>query len=211
MTLFYLHGFASSPFGNKVSWLRDKLEEEKGLDLVVPDLNVPSFARLSLTSIIEKIAEEIEKADEPVHLIGSSFGGLAALHFYDRYRNSTAHKVSKILFLAPAFKALSGLSDDFQQWREKGSLAIEHFHHNRKIDVHYGLIEDLEQYDSYSVPFDIPAIIIHGKNDESVSFQYSVDFAAGKPNVKLTLVDDDHSLTESLDLIWQHVIEFFEI
>src|SRR5690606_32930968 len=138
---------------------------EKGINLLVPDLNVPSFAELQLTAIIEKIAGEVEQAQSPVYIIASSFGGLATLHFCDCYREAAASKVAKILFLAPAFSALSGYDDQLAQWRQNGSLPIEHFHYGETIDVHYGLIEDLQQYDAYSVEFDLPAVIIHGKHD----------------------------------------------
>jgi pimeloyl-ACP methyl ester carboxylesterase len=46
-----------------------------------------------------------------------------------------------------------------------------------------------------------PTILIHGKNDDVVPARVSEDFAAAHPQVKLMLVDDDHSLASSLDLI----------
>ena len=211
MPIFYMHGFASSPFGQKITILQEKLMAEKGINLLVPDLNVPSFAELRLTSIIEKIAEQVELVPSPVYIIASSFGGLATLHFYDRYRDTAASKVAKILFLAPAFNALSGYNVQIARWKQNGSLPIKHFHYGETIDVHYGLIEDLQQYDAYSVKFDLPAVIIHGKNDEAVPYQTSIDFAKGKPNVQLMLVDDNHSLMDSLDLIWQQMTDFFRI
>ena len=46
-----------------------------------------------------------------------------------------------------------------------------------------------------------PTIIIHGRNDDVVPVRVSEDFAAEHPQVKLVLVDDEHTLAGSLDLI----------
>lgn len=131
---------------------------EKSINLLMPDLNVPSFAELQLTAIMDKIAGEVEQARGPVYIIASSFGGLAILHFYDRYRETATSKVAKILFLAPTFNALSGDDEQIEQWKQNGSFPIEHNHYGETINVHYGLIGDLQQYDTYAVEFALPAV-----------------------------------------------------
>ena len=50
--LVYLHGLGSSPGARKAALLRERLEPE-GFSFTVPDLNVPSFARLSFAAIAE--------------------------------------------------------------------------------------------------------------------------------------------------------------
>jgi hypothetical protein len=44
-----------------------------------------------------------------------------------------------------------------------------------------------------------PTIIIHGRGDDVVPAQLSIDFAAEFPQVRLELVDDDHRLAASVD------------
>ena len=44
-----------------------------------------------------------------------------------------------------------------------------------------------------------PTILIHGRGDDVVPAQVSVDFAAEHPEVCLELVDDDHRLAASVD------------
>ena len=44
-----------------------------------------------------------------------------------------------------------------------------------------------------------PTILIHGRGDDVVPAQVSVDFAAEHPEVRLELVDDDHRLAASVD------------
>lgn len=46
-----------------------------------------------------------------------------------------------------------------------------------------------------------PTIIIHGRHDDVVPAQVSVEFAAENPEVRLELVDDDHRLAASMDRI----------
>lgn len=44
-----------------------------------------------------------------------------------------------------------------------------------------------------------PTIIIHGRHDDVVPAQVSVEFAEEFPEVRLELVDDDHRLSASID------------
>ena len=59
----------------------------RGITYLVPDLEAPSFERLTLTAVIARVAElAAAQPTGPLALVGSSFGGLAALHFVDRHR-----------------------------------------------------------------------------------------------------------------------------
>ncbi len=80
--ILYLHGFASSPAGRKVTALREILEP-RGLRIFAPDLNIPSFRKLDFHAIARLVLWEA-KRQSPSVLVGSSLGALAALlyHFY---------------------------------------------------------------------------------------------------------------------------------
>ena len=57
--VLYLHGFASSPAGRKIGALKDLLAPH-GLDVVAPDLNVPSFRDLDFRAIARLASERSE-------------------------------------------------------------------------------------------------------------------------------------------------------
>ena len=54
-----------------------------------------------------------------------------------------------------------------------------------------------------------PTLIFQGLRDASVDYRTVEQFARGRPNVTLSLLDDDHQLTASLPRIWDGVQEFF--
>ncbi|HLA44131.1 MAG TPA: YqiA/YcfP family alpha/beta fold hydrolase, partial [Aggregatilineales bacterium] len=181
VNIIQLHGFASSPASSKAAYFREKLLQ-KDIHLRVPDLNVPDFEHLTLTAMIERTTQEIAACPPgEVVLIGSSMGGAVAMHTFDR-KPETAQRVHKMVLLAPAidFRAnrLNQMGEaGLQRWKESRWLEVEHYAYNEKRQIHYGLIEDLEQYDGYSVTIDIPILLIHGTHDESVNYRGSVRFA----------------------------------
>ena len=219
-TVLHLHGLGSSPASNKAVVLGERLRR-RGVTYLVPDLEVPSFERLSLTAVIARVAELAEAMPGPLALVGSSFGGLAALHFHHRHRGGAAARVERLVLLAPALDLLGDaerrrergeLGDDWlERWRRDGFLDLPHSASGEERPVHYGLVRDLRGYDSFAVDLEIPTLIYHGRRDESVPYQQSVRFAGDRPDVDLRLVDTDHRLTGWLEAIGDGIIEFLGI
>lgn len=201
--LIYLHGFASSPGTKKGLYLKQAFPD---VTVTIPDLNVPDFAHLTLTAMIEKAAETIlSLPDGELVLIGSSMGGLVAVHTLDR-KPEAAARVDKLVLLAPAFDFKSNREkqlspEGLQAWKERGYLPVQHFADGKTHKLHYGLVEDIQQYDSYKVNLDLPTLIYHGRNDESVPHEQSIRFAQNRDNVTLHIVDSDHELIDQLEVI----------
>jgi uncharacterized protein len=211
--ILYLHGFASSPGSTKAGLLRTFLQDYADVHYAVPDLNAPDFEHLTLTAQLERIAATVRDLPKgPVYLVGSSFGGLATLHFLDRY--DEAARVEKAVLLAPALhflrrqRAAHGEAA-FAQWREDGYTTAYHYAHNKQMRLHYGLVEDVAQYDDDALDVTIPLLIYHGEHDESVDPQASVRFAAERDNVTLHILDSDHALTDKVDVIHAGLVDFF--
>ncbi|GAB4550641.1 MAG: hypothetical protein OHK0023_16810 [Anaerolineae bacterium] len=186
---------------------------EHGLTLRVPNLNVPSFEKITLTAQIARVAEEITALPEgDVCLVGSSMGAAVALHT----ANSTevGKRVSKIMLLAPAFDFVDNRRQQFgeiglETWRTNGTYPFMHYAYGEEKQVHYGLIEDILKYDTNAVRLNIPILIIHGLRDTVVSHTQSERYAAQHPNVTLRLVDAEHQLSDQLDFIWAEAQAFF--
>ena len=213
--VLYLHGFASSPSSNKANIFCDKFRQI-GINCQIPDLNEPDFEHLLLTAILAKVAETIRALpDGDVALIGSSLGGLTALHFIDTYPEE-AQRVKKLILMAPAFE--SSLRNDesmddatramMVEWQSTGTRPFFNYAYNKEVPVHYALVEDLAKYDSYTVAYDIPTIIFHGKNDISVPYEQSVRFDQQHNHVKLYVRDSDHQLLDQTDFMWERIQAF---
>jgi hypothetical protein len=59
--------------------------------------------------------------------------------------------------------------------------------------------------------FPQPALVFQGLHDKSVAPDTVEAFAAARPNVALSLLDDDHQLTKSLPRIWEGIATFLEL
>lgn len=215
MHLIYLHGFASSPGSKKANYFKSQLESDE-VSYHIPDLNVPDFAHLTLTAMLGKVATTIKALpDGDVTLIGSSMGGLTALHFCDRYQDAEADRVKHMILLAPALDFLANRERQdpamMSAWREQGHYPFFNYAHDKEMPVHYGLIEDIRQYDSYATAVNIPTLIYHGKHDASVDYHQSVRYADPRDNVTLHILDSDHQLLDQTDVILDGIKAFVGI
>jgi pimeloyl-ACP methyl ester carboxylesterase len=211
MHLYYLHGFASGAASSKARWLGEKLAP-LGIELHCPDFNLPDFSTLTVTRMIGDVERWMEAAPEgPVAFFGSSLGALVAYHAAARNP-----RVERLILLAPALdigpslrRGLGGTRVD--EWERAGSLEVFHYGYNESRRVNYRLFEDCEQYDPFTTPLDIPILIFQGRRDESVSPDMVERFAAGRPNVELHMLDDDHQLISSLPYVWEHSRRFLRL
>ncbi len=211
--VIYIHGFTSHPGTSKGAFFSQKLAQH-GIELILPDFNVPTFETLTLTAQIEKLAAVIHSLpDEPVYLIGSSMGGGVTVHFMNTHLPPT-RQIEKIVLLAPALDFIANRqkqlgTQGLKEWQARGYLPVRHYADGQLKHLHYGLMEDLYKYDSYAVRYETPTLLIHGKQDESVDYRQSVRFAETRPHVRLELVDSDHSLESAFDQMWALIEPFF--
>ena len=211
--LLYLHGFASSPRSSKACYLAGRLAEH-GVALDCPDLNEPDFATLTTTRMLQQVAARLRRLPPaPVVLIGSSLGAFAALHFAERAAEVPAHPVERLVLLAPAFDfGRAGMPSlgaaGLARWRRDGWLEVQHHAYGEPRRVHYELYDDAGRYDSFAVRTTVPALVCHGRRDEVVDPAMVRRFAAGRPHVRLVMLDDDHQLGGSLERLWTETAAF---
>ena len=202
--ILYLHGFASGPQSRKAGSFSERLRAA-GAQVDVPDLAAGNFRNLTITgqlAVIEKAAR-----GEPVSLIGSSMGGyLAALYA------SHHSEVDKVVLLAPAFYFPQRWEDylgseKMAEWKRTRAMSFFHYSDQCFRDLDYALVEDGLRYPP-APDFGQPALIFHGRFDDTVPSQYSVEYAAAHPNVRLRLLDSGHELTDVLDIMWAETKAF---
>ena len=207
-TIVYLHGFLSSAWSTKARFLRERLAAFPDVVFHAVDFNPTprDFETMTTTGQINRLRQYVlDFGLRDLCLVGSSFGGLIALHYTHRFGG-----VSGMLLLAPAVVWLSGgLSEqELVQWKESGAAPLSHPAFDKKVPIRYDLHLDGLRY-LEPVPPAAPTTIIHGRQDDTVSIAHSRAYAAEYPDfVRLVEVDADHDLNPHLDLIWDVLRSF---
>lgn len=205
----YLHGFGSSSSSFKGEALA-KYFARRGLTLELPDLNRPSFERMTFSSILEGLDTFYDSDPKPLSLIGSSMGGYLAA----RWAQLRPECVAKLLLLCPAFD-LPGRwernegSPFMQAWEARGALVIPDPEAPPR-QLAWDFMADARNHPA--TPHSTVATrIIHGIRDETVPISSSRDYVQRHPTIQLVEVDDDHRLTHSLETIRHEAFAFFDV
>lgn len=203
--VLYLHGFASGPDSAKGRFFRDRFQA-RGVRVDLPDLTEGDFEGLTVTGQLE-VVDKCVKRQPPEIIIGSSLGGYLAALWAARHPGR-----ARLVLLAPAFgfarRWPERLGEEtVRQWRERGWMEVYHYELRQNRRLGYQLLADGAKYEAYPDVRD-PALVIHGVRDEVVPAAWSEEFAAGKPQVRLLLLDSDHQMLDVLDPIWEAVEAF---
>jgi pimeloyl-ACP methyl ester carboxylesterase len=215
MHVLYLHGFASSADSSKGRLFAERLSP-LGVDVTRLDLNEPDFSTLTATRMIDQVERaRTALAPGPHVLIGSSLGGFVAWHVAAR-AEARGVPLQRLVLMAPALDfgstGVGGLGeDDLARWRATGWREFVHHAYGRSLPVHYALHADARQYDSARAIVTSPALVFQGRHDAIVDPAMVERFVAGRPNVTLRLLDDDHQLHASLDAIWSEAARFLGV
>jgi pimeloyl-ACP methyl ester carboxylesterase len=208
----YLHGFASSPQSTKVAYFRERFRAHD-IDLRCPDFNQPDFATLTITRMLDQLGAELAGLDgAAATLFGSSLGGTLAILAAERF----AARIDRLVLMAPAVMfAKPGHHllppERIDEWRRRGSLPFFHYADNAERELNVVFYEDSLQYDAFNADVRQPALIFQGLHDASVDYRTVEAFAKPRPNVMLSLLNDDHQLIASLPRMWNDVRAFLEL
>jgi uncharacterized protein len=144
-------------------------------------------------------------------LIGSSLGAVVAIHAAARM----ADRIDRLVLLAPAVmfprdapKVLG--AERVARWQATGTLDVFHGDGGMR-PLSYRFYEDSEQYDAFAADVRQPTLILQGVRDAAVDYRVVEQFAAARPQMQLTLLDDEHQLLASLPRIWNDIAVFLEL
>ena len=203
---YYLHGFASGPQSSKARFFKERFAAA-GLSLHIPDLTEGDFEHSTITQQLRLVTRTI--AGGPAVLLGSSMGGYLAALYAARHA-----AVRSVVLLAPAFGLARRWAEtldpeSFRLWRERRWREVFHHGEKRERRIGFALIEDGWAYEEFP---DVrqPALVLHGRRDDSVDFRLSERFAESRPNVELEIYDSDHQLLDVLEAMWGRVERFLE-
>jgi pimeloyl-ACP methyl ester carboxylesterase len=211
VTVFYLHGFASSSRSTKAGYFAERLRE-RGVPIVCPDFNEPDFRTLTLTRMVTQLGDAIARVDGPVALMGSSLGGTLAI----LAAASLRERVDRLVLMAPAVMfAKPGHHllppERIVEWRRRGTLPFFHYAYNEERLLDVAFYEDSLRHDAFGAVVTQPTLIFQGLRDASVDYRTVEAFARTRPNVTLSLLDDDHQLIASLERMWESVAPFLGV
>ena len=206
MTVYYLHGFASGAKSTKGGYFGDRLFEH-GIALRCTDFNAPDFATLTLTRMIDQLGSNL--ANGAVTLIGSSLGGTLAILAAQKF----ASRIDRVVLLAPAVMfAKPGHHllppERIEEWKRRGALPFFHYAHGEERLLNVSFHEDSLRHDAFNAVIQQPTLVFQGLRDASVDHRTVEAFARTRPNVTLSLLDDDHQLVASLPRMWESVAPF---
>ena len=202
--VIYLHGFASGPLSSKARRFQDALTAA-GAMVTIPDLAAGDFAHLTITAQLRVL--ERAAGNRAVSLIGSSMGGYLAALYAARHA-----EVERLVLLAPAFafarrwRERLGQSE-MDRWHAADALEVFHYGEDRTRMLRYGLMEDAALYEEFPEVRQ-PALIFHGRADDIVPAAYSEQFAAGRTNVRLNVVESGHDLLDVLERIVPEAVDW---
>ena len=205
--LIYLHGFASSARSTKAIAFAAKAAEA-GWSFACPDLNLPEFESLTITRMIGQVSDAVAASPAPrVALVGSSLGALVALEAAVRAQPGSEPPIDALVFLAPALDLAPGMERHLgpaamERWERTGALDVFHFGDERTRSLQWTFMEDARRYDPQQTVTTLPVLIYQGRRDQVVDAAVVTGWAARQPRAILHLLDDDHQLLTSLDLMW---------
>jgi len=199
--VLYLHGFASSPQSRKAVGFAAHAEAQ-GHTVQRLDCRQPSMERLSLEAIVSHAQGALAAAGRPAWVVGSSLGGLAALHLALR-----ESRVLGLLLLAPAFGLVPRWRerlgpDAWETWQRTGTISVDDHARGAPSNVHHAFISEVEAMEAArgGALATVRTTIVHGTRDDVVPVAGSLDYA-GRGSARLVQVDDDHELGVSMPVI----------
>lgn len=137
----------------------------------------------------EILANEID--EKQLNLLGHSRGGGITI-----LKASEDKRVNKIVTWASVGDFIKRIQEyDLKEWKEKGVLFSMNTRTNQQMPLYYqfyeNLLKNIERFDIIAAAkkLDIPFLIIHGTNDEAVSFEEAEVLHSYGKQSELILID----------------------
>ncbi len=217
------HGFSTSKDGRTYVRLEDILND-RGISTFRFDFfghgeSEGKFEEITTAEAIDDVLNAIkfvkESGYKKIGLMGSSFGGMASIiatsRSNDPYILALKSPLSDYRSMAHARRSEQELKD----WKEKGFIELDSTDEERKR-LNYSFYEDAENVKGYEAAgkIRIPALIVHGDEDETVPLTQSQKTARLIENCRLEIIQGcDHVYSNPehferlLDLISDFIIK----
>lgn len=196
--VLYLHGFASGPLTEKGNRLRQRLAGAC-TSYGIPDLEAGDFTGLTYDRLAARAvaaAEALPDDGAGLLLVGSSLGGYLAAHLAAAGR---VPRVRALLLIAPAFGFTTTMAARLgaaalAAWERQGTLPFWHHGAECELPLGWGFRQSCAGLAELPAQAPVPAVVVHGRGDDTVDHRFSLRYAQERADVELHLVDGDHRL-----------------
>jgi len=217
------HGFSTSKEGRTYVRLEEILNKHAvstfRFDFFGHGESEGKFEEITTYEAVDDIQNAIkflrESGYEKIGLVGSSFGGMASIieagKTDDLYVLALKSPVSDYMALIHSRVD----EQDIKNWKEKGIIDVTGVDgETRKL--YYSFYEEAEKVKAYdgAQKIKIPALIVHGDEDETVPIEQSRKTASLIENCRLETIEGaDHTYSKArhfekmLDLISEFIVE----
>ncbi len=178
-----IHGFMSNKDSDTNLTLTKRLVE-KGIATLRFDLfghgeSDGPFQKLTLSACLDQVFGMIDwikkKGYEKIGMVGSSFGGLIAIHAASQFPLDLASLALRcpVSNYPSIWQSRLG-GEGITRWKNEGVLSF--IFDDKKAQLEYGYYEDLLRHDTYRAAARIktPTLIVHGDADEDVPADQSI-------------------------------------
>lgn len=131
---------------------------------------------------------------DKIFLLGHSRGGGIAV------TKAAENELVKGLVTWGSIGDMGRTAADLEQWKRDGVVYVPNARTNQQMPMYYQFVEDfLDQKDRYDLQkscskINVPALFIHGTDDQTVPFAYSKNLNEWSQNSELLLIEDgDHT------------------
>lgn len=186
-SIIYLHGLLSSSKSQKAEVFRKTLGSFG--TFYAPDFYPQQweFEKMTCSYLLQKLTTWVHYDNEPIILVGSSFGGLNASRYVQKLNND--NKVVGLVLLAPALNYLRVLEErmnpqEWVGWEKDGFVPVHHPAWEGNSKWSYSFVEDLRLH---HFPQDeiiqVPTLLIHGTSDDIIPVSNSQLFVKHQQNL----------------------------
>lgn len=184
--IIYIHGFASSGFGQKAQEFKSYFKNE----LITPSLStIPKLAIHTLEELIEFALKKNEK----VYLIGSSLGGFYSLYLSNKYN-------LKAVLINPALNPQKTLN------RFYTFGLIKNYFDGSKFEITKEQLDSLENYEVSLIQNPENILCFMKKGDEIIDYK---DVVSKLESSEIVLEEDgDHTFSD-INIHFLKIVDFF--
>jgi len=177
-----IHGFMSNKNSETNQILSQRLSE-KGIATIRFDLfghgeSSGQFKHLTLSRCLHQVGSAMQWIQNNgylnVSIVGSSFGGLIAIHAAEQYPHLRSVALKCPVSNYPKIWQNRFSDEGMSRWKKEGTIAF--VTEDGKATLDYSYYEDLLKYDTYSSASRItaPTLIVHGDADDDVPVEQTI-------------------------------------
>ena len=219
------HGFSTGKDGRTNTRLEELLNNHDistfRFDFFGHGESEGAFEEITISEAVDDVLRAMRHLQDSGHslfgLVGSSFGGIASI-----LAASECGEFHVLSLKSPVSDYLGLLiaQDNnlrIEEWKERGSIPITGAD-GKSLRLNYTFFEDAEKIKGYEAvkKIQIPTLIVHGDEDETVPLEQSKISAGLMPDCRLEIIQGaDHTYSQPqhfekmIDLLSQFIITHF--